>query len=46
MVTVAPPLAVLVHPILAACLGGYALYAAHVVARRLAPTPTPGLSRQ
>ncbi|GIF75205.1 hypothetical protein [Asanoa siamensis] len=32
-------LAVLVHPILAACLVGYALYALHVVGRRLAPAP-------
>ncbi|MEV4532515.1 hypothetical protein AB0J82_01635 [Asanoa sp. NPDC049518] len=30
-------LAVLVHPILAACLVGYALYALHVVTRRLTP---------
>ncbi|GIF66791.1 hypothetical protein Ais01nite_48260 [Asanoa ishikariensis] len=32
-------LALLVHPILAACLVGYALYALHVVTRRLSPTP-------
>jgi len=32
-------LALLVHPILAACLVGYALYALHVVTRRLSPNP-------
>ncbi|GAA1867663.1 hypothetical protein [Asanoa iriomotensis] len=41
VVALAALLAVLVHPILAACLVGYALYAAHVVTRRLAPTPGP-----
>ncbi|SNT30960.1 hypothetical protein SAMN05421812_104400 [Asanoa hainanensis] len=32
-------LALLVHPILAACLVGYGLYALHAVTRRLNPTP-------
>jgi hypothetical protein len=32
-------LALLVHPILAGCLVGYALYALHVVTRRLTPNP-------
>ncbi|MEV0719471.1 hypothetical protein [Asanoa sp. NPDC050611] len=46
VVALAGLLAVLVHPILAACLVGYALYAVHVVARRLAVGAAPDLVRK
>ncbi|MDG4823897.1 hypothetical protein O7635_18735 [Asanoa sp. WMMD1127] len=41
VVALAALLAVLVHPILAACLVGYAIHALHVVTRRLAPAASP-----
>jgi len=40
VVALAAVLAVLVHPILAACLTGHALYALHAVHTRTAPTPS------
>jgi Protein of unknown function, DUF624 len=46
VVALAALLAVLVHPILAACLVGYALYALHAVVRRLAAPPDAATLRR